>query len=81
MLEEYLQLADRVKADPRYVEALAKRGLGVAYIKRRNDPGWRAWLFNGYLASGTEDDLFVHGRSAVGETHIIAVLKTAEAMR
>ena len=27
MLEEYLQLADRLKADPRYVEALAKRGI------------------------------------------------------
>ena len=27
MLEEYLQLAERLKADPRYVEALAKRGI------------------------------------------------------
>jgi primary-amine oxidase len=27
MLEEYMQLADKLKADPRYVEALAKRGI------------------------------------------------------
>jgi primary-amine oxidase len=27
MIEEYLQLADRLKAEPRYVEAMAKRGI------------------------------------------------------
>ena len=66
-------------AFPLVVEALAQRGLGLAYIQRRNGPGWRAWLFNGYLAGGKlragEEALYVHGKSAIGAAPEVAVLE------